>query len=330
MRSSGTTSSAARLSSSSGYSPRRPSRGSRPSLITLGPRVSGALLEGRPVVALESTIFSNLGLPPPANIEAHDRCRQAVIAGGAEPALTAVLEGKATVGVEADRVATICGPARKVGQRDLAVAIRQRWAYGATTVSASLALAAAAELQVFATGGIGGVHRDAHRSFDVSADLNAIASYKVITVSSGAKVFLDLSRTLEYLETHSVPVLGFRCDEFPAFYSRSAGLPVPHRVESAAEVAAIAREHWSLGGGGILLVNPVPEAYAVEMSILESAVDRALARAEGTVGAAITPIVLSEIASLTDGQSIASNVALAESNAAVAAEVATALRAERR
>jgi pseudouridine-5'-phosphate glycosidase len=229
--------------------------------------------------------------------------------------------------VEPDRFDIVCGPARKVAERDLPVAVAQRWAYGATTVSASVSLAATAGIPVFATGGLGGVHRDVDRSMDVSADLRALAVRPVVTVASGAKVFLDLARTLEYLETWSVPVLGYGCDEFPAFYATSSGLPVPHRVETAAEVARIARAHWGLGGGGVLVANPVPAEAAIDGGVLDQAVRSALATAaeRGVVGAAITPLVLAEIARLTEGHSIRTNLALAQANAGLAGEIAVAL-----
>lgn len=223
----------------------------------------------------------------------------------------------------------ICGPARKVAARDLPVAVAQRWAVGATTVSASLRLAAAAGIGVFATGGIGGVHWGAERTGDVSADLDALARHPVVAVSAGAKAFLDLARTLEHLETASVPVLGWRCDEFPAFHARSSGLPVPQRVESAAEVAAIARAHWALGGGGLLVVAPVPEAEALPLAEVEAASEEAIRQAEesGTVGNAVTPDVLAGMVQLTSGRVIAANLALAEHNAQVATAVATAFLA---
>ncbi|MBT8242025.1 MAG: pseudouridine-5'-phosphate glycosidase [Acidimicrobiia bacterium] len=300
-------------------------------MLRVGVALAEAIAAGTSAVALESTIFSNLGLPSPANREALNRCTEAVRSAGAEPALTAVLNGAAVVGVEPEHFDTICGPARKVAERDLAVAVSQGWVYGATTVSASMVLAAAAGVEVFATGGLGGVHRDVGKSMDVSSDLRALSSHPVVAVSSGAKVFLDLARTLEYLETSSVPVLGFRCDEFPAFYARSSGLPVPHRVESPEEVASIARYHWDLGGAGLLVVNPVPEAEAIAADVLDAAVVAALRAADrdGVVGAAVTPMVLAEIARLTEGQVVAANLALAESNAAVAAEIAVALMAGR-
>ncbi|MEM7341188.1 MAG: pseudouridine-5'-phosphate glycosidase [Actinomycetota bacterium] len=297
--------------------------------VSLSAAVAEASDAGAPIVAMESTIFSHLGLPSPHNTEALIRCLAAVTSAGATPALTAVLGGMARLGVDEADHATICGPARKVAARDIGVAIGQAWPYGATTVSASLMLAANAGVNVFATGGIGGVHRDASSSGDISADLDAIASHQVVTVSAGAKIFLDLARTLEYLETASVPVLGWQCDEFPAFHAPSSGLPVPHRVETAAEVAAIARAHWDLGGGGLLLAAPVPAAAGLPLEDLlaVSAEAEAAALAAGFSGAAVTPAVLGGLAERTDGQAVAANLALAEHNASVAARVAVALGA---
>ena len=293
--------------------------------------VSAARAAGRPVVALESTIFSELGLPSPANRQALERCCVAIEGAGAEAAVTAVLEGRIRLGIDGSERGRICGPARKVAARDLAVAVAQGWAYGATTVSASLAIAASAGVEVFATGGIGGVHRGAAVSGDVSADLAALATSPVVAVSAGAKVFLDLPRTLEHLETASVPVLGWRCDQFPAFYARSSGVAVPHRVDDAAEVAHIARYHWELGGGGVLVVAPVPVPAALDEVEVEEAVEAALARADaaGVAGGGVTPLILQALAEITGGRSIEANLALAENNAAVAAELATALAASR-
>jgi len=293
-------------------------------------RLAGAFASAsaeHPVVAAESTIFSELGLPDPYNREALNRCRQAVIGNGAEFALTAVLDGVATVGVKAADFDRICGPTRKVAERDIPVAIAQGWDYGATTVSASLALAAHAGLRVFATGGIGGVHTGVEQSGDISADLPALAKHRVVTVSAGAKVFLDLPRTLEYLETWSVPVIGWQTDEFPAFHARTSGLPVAHRADTAEEVAAIAQAHWDLGGGGILVTAPVPEPDALAWDELIQAAEEAVRRADadGVAGNAVTPAVLGHLASITDGRTIGANLALAENNAAVAAQIAVAI-----
>lgn len=292
----------------------------------LSEEVEAARADGRPVVALESTIFSHLGLPSPANAEALSRCLAAVRAGGAVPAVTAVLDGVARVGVDVADHERILGPARKAAERDVPVAVAQRWSLGATTVSASVALADAAGISVFATGGIGGVHRGAEITGDVSADLDAIARHPVVTVCAGAKAFLDLGRTLEYLETAGVPVLGWRHDHFPAFYTRSSGLPVPHRVETAAEVAAVLAAR-TRPATGVLVAAPIPEADALDESELDVVLTGALAEvdAAGITGAAVTPFVLGRIAEATAGRSIPANLALAEHNAAVAAEIAVAV-----
>jgi len=288
--------------------------------------VRDALAGGRPVVALESTIFSHLGLPSPHNREALDRCTGAIRHGGAVPAVTAVLDGVVRLGLTDDEDERILGPARKAAERDVAVAVAQRWELGATTVSASVAIAAAAGVSVFATGGIGGVHRGSELTGDISADLDAIASHPVVTVSAGAKAFLDLPRTLEHLEMAGVPVLGWRHDWFPAFYTRSSGLPVAHRVESAGEVGRILAAR-SRPGSGVLLTVPVPESAALDVAELDAVLNGALDECSrsGIVGAAVTPFVLGRIAEATDGRSVPTNLALAENNAAVAAAVAVAI-----
>ena len=297
----------------------------------LSAAVADALAAGRPVVALESTIFSNLGLPSPANRAALDRCIAAVEMAGAVAAVTAVLDGVPRVGLAPSDHDRILGAARKAAERDLPVAVAQRWEFGATTVSASVALAAAAGIAVFATGGIGGVHRGAELTGDVSADLDALAHHHVVTVCAGAKAFLDLGRTLEYLETVGVPVLGWQHDEFPAFYTRSSGLAVPHRVESAAEVAAVYL-NLTRASSGVRVGVPIPTVDELDPSELDRVLVRALADAEeaGVVGAAVTPFVLGRIASATDGQSVPANLALAEHNARVAGAIAAAIASSSR
>ncbi len=277
-------------------------------------------------MALESTIFSHLGLPSPYNREALERCTAAVRAGGATPAVTAVLDGVVRLGLAGDEYERILGPARKAAERDVAVAVGQRWELGATTVSASVAIAAAAGVHVFATGGIGGVHRGSELTGDISADLDAIASHPVITVSAGAKAFLDLPRTLEFLETAGAPVLGWQHDWFPAFYTRSSGLPVPHRVESADEVARIFSAR-SRDASGVLLTVPIPEAAELDAAELDDVLADALAECDraGITGAAVTPFVLGRIGAATEGRSVPANLALAENNAVVAAQVAGAV-----
>ena len=296
------------------------------STIRVSTAVSAALAAGRPVVALESTIFSSLGLPAPANRAALQRCLAAVRDGGAEPAVTAVLDGQARVGLEPGEEERVLTGTRKVAERDIAVALAQGVPVGVTTVSASVALAHAAGVQVFATGGIGGVHRGAELSGDISADLDALANHPVVTVCAGAKAFLDLARTLEYLETAGVPVLGWQHDWFPAFYLRSSGLPVPHRAETAEVVADVLRLRVR-ELTGVLLTVPIPAASELDAATLDEALDAALAAcaAEGVTGAAVTPYVLARIEQQTAGASVPANLALAENNARVAAAVAAAL-----
>ena len=290
----------------------------------LSDEVAAALADGRAVVALESTIFSTLGLPVPANADALEACKQAVLDRGATPAVTAILDGRPHVGLTKDEEKRILQGTRKVAERDLAVAQAQRWDVGVTTVSASVALAHAAGISVFATGGIGGVHRGSDG--DVSADLDAIANHPVITVCAGAKAFLDLPRTLEYLETIGVPVLGWQHDWFPAFYTRSSGLRIPHRVEDEHVVCDVLRFR-SRPNTGVLLTVPIP----VEDEIPESRINAVLAAAldasasAGVSGPAVTPYVLERIEKETDGESIPANLALARNNANLAARVAVAL-----
>jgi len=298
-------------------------------VIVVSEAVRSALADGRPVVAMESTIYSTLGLPVPHNAEALRRCKAAVEKGGAVPAVTAVVDGTWRVGLTEDEEARVLLGTRKVAERDLAVAAAQSWDIGVTTVSASVALAARAGISVFATGGIGGVHRGVEVSGDVSADLDALAHHPVVTVCAGAKSFLDLARTLEHLETAGVPVLGWRSPDFPAFYVRSSGLPVPHVVETAAEVAAVLR-HRSRPQTGVLLTVPIPEADELDRERHDAALSAALqaAATDGITGAAVTPYVLERVSRETDGGSVPANLALAENNARVAAEVAVALAAQ--
>ncbi len=296
--------------------------------ITIDNEVRAALDAKRAVVALESTIFSNLGLPSPANREALERCLNAIRGAGATPAITAVIDGVARVGIDTHEYDLILGPAKKVGERELALAIAQRWPFGATTVSASLLLAARAGIGVFATGGIGGVHRGVQLYGDISADLGALAAHQVVTVCAGAKSFLDLPRTLEYLETLSVPVIGVACDEFPAFTVYSSGIPIPARVDTVNQLADVVRAHRALGcTGGILACVPIPLHESLDGTKVETVITDALAAAStaGVDGAAVTPYVLSAIAQATGGASVRANLALAENNARVAAELAVAL-----
>jgi pseudouridine-5'-phosphate glycosidase len=297
--------------------------------VTIASEVQRALDQHRPVVAMESTVYSTLGLPSHAGAEALERSQAACAQRGVTAAITAVVDGVATVGVSPADYPRLHSATTKVAERDLAVALADQVEFGATTVSASLALAAQAGIGVFATGGIGGVHRDVAESGDVSADLGAIARHPVVTVCSGAKAFLDLGRTLEHLEMLSVPVLGWQTHEFPAFYAHTSGLRLAHRVEGAIEVAAVHRARLQLGGGGTVLAVPVPSEFGLEHAELEDIMDRAQRSAvsNGVVGPAITPHVLGTIAAATDGRAVAANVELVVHNAEVAADVAVALAA---
>jgi len=290
--------------------------------------VADALAEGRAVVALESTIFSNLGLPAPANAAALELCKQAVLDQGATPAVTAILDGRPHVGLTSDEEKRVLQGTRKVAERDLAVAQAQGWDVGVTTVSATVALAHAAGISVFATGGIGGVHRGSEVTGDISADLDAIANHPVITVSAGAKAFLDLPRTLEYLETAGVPVLGWQHDWFPAFYTRSSGLRVPHRVDDERAVCDVLR-YRARPNTGVLLTVPIPEADEIPASRIDAVLAAALEASTqaGVTGPAVTPYVLARIEKETDGESIPANLALARNNATIAARLAVTLAA---
>ena len=290
------------------------------------PRVADALAAGRPVVALESTVYSHLGLPPGRNAEALERCLEAIESQNVTPAVTALLDGAPRVGLDADGYAAILACEEKMAERDLPVAIAERWPAGATTVSGSLVLAHAAGIRIFATGGIGGVHRDSAQTGDVSSDLEALAHYPVATVCAGAKAFLDLPQTLERLETLGVPVVGYRCDELPAFWSRSSGLELPYRVDSPAEAAAIVD---AMGRTGVLFTVPPPQAAAVPNAVIDTAVSEALERAEaaGITGGEVTPYVLDAIDEATAGRSVEANVELVVNNARCAAAIAVATAA---
>ena len=297
--------------------------------VNVAPAVRRALDEHHPVVAMESTVYSTLGLPADAGAEALERSRAACAERGVTPAITAVVDGVAVVGLTDDDHDRLHAATTKVAERDLPVALAQSVEFGATTVSATVALAALVGIGVFATGGIGGVHREVAETGDVSADLDAIARHPVVTVCSGAKAFLDLPRTLEHLERLSVPVLGWRTDEFPAFYAHTSGLRLAHRVESAIEVAAVHQARRHLGGGGTVLAVPVPAGVGLDRAELDAMIDQAQRSAarSGVVGPAITPHVLAAIAGATDGRAVAANVELVVHNAEVAADVAVALAA---
>ena len=296
--------------------------------IRISDEVGKALRDRRPVVALESTIFSNLGLPSPANLEALTRCTTAIRNFDAVPAITVVLDGVARVGIDQTEWSVICGPAKKVGERELGTAMAAKWPVGATTVSSSLLLAARAGIKVFSTGGIGGVHRGAETTGDISSDPGAIAAHNIVTVCAGAKSFLDLPRTLEYLETLSVPVIGLGCDFFPEFTVHHGDIAIPTRVDTVRELADIVRANNSLGRtSGILACVPVPERDGLSKTQMDEVTRAALKNANdlGVGGSAVTPHVLKFIAEATKESSVRANLALAENNASVAAQLAVEL-----
>jgi pseudouridine-5'-phosphate glycosidase len=288
--------------------------------------VRAAIDQHLPIVALESTLITH-GLPRPVNLEVARRLEAVVRENGATPATIAILDGELYAGLEPDQLERLANTdnVRKVSRRDLPIVTAQK-SHGATTVAATMWVAAQAGIKVFATGGIGGVHRG--QPFDVSADLPELAQTPVVVVCAGAKAILDLPLTLEWLETHGVPVLGFGTDTFPAFYSRSSGLPVDARCDTAEAAASIIRAKFELGLlGGVLIGVPVPEEYAVPPEDIEPAIQQALkmAEAENIRGKAVSPFLLKHVSELTGGESLKANIALLENNARVAAQVARAL-----
>jgi pseudouridine-5'-phosphate glycosidase len=298
-------------------------------LPSLTPEVVEALQTRRPIVALESTVITH-GLPWPQNLELARRMEATVREGGACPATIAVLKGEVKVGLT-DAELEYLAQAKsvmKVSRRDYPVAIARR-RDGATTVAGTLIAAHWAGIRVFATGGIGGVHRrQADTDLDISADLPELARTPVVVVCAGAKAILDLPATLEWLETHGVPVVGYGTDEFPAFYSRDSGLRLEARADTPEQAAGIARAMWDLNfTSSLLICVPVPEAASRPRADMERAINQALqeASAAGVRGKDVTPYLLSRIAALTQGESLAANLALLENNAKVAAKVASAL-----
>ena len=296
--------------------------------VILSPEVAAALAAQKPVVALESTIIAH-GMAYPANVETALAVEQVVRDHGAIPATIAVMGGKLKAGLSREEIERFGqeGPGIvKVSVRDLSF-VAGRGLDGATTVAATMRIAAMAGIPVFATGGMGGVHRGAGENFDISADLTEMTQSNVALVTAGAKAILDLPLTLERLETDGVPVIGYGTGEFPAFYSRSSGLKVPMRADSAAEVAEIMRSKWELGlTGAIIVANPIPEQDEIPASEIEPVIVEALAEAQrlGIFGKDVTPFLLGEIVKATKGRSLQANIALVRNNAKVAAEIAVA------
>jgi pseudouridine-5'-phosphate glycosidase len=286
----------------------------------------------KPPVALESTVIAH-GLPAPHNLETAQNCEAAVRQHAAQPLTIGIVDGQPVIGLSEDQLAEFAAGQReiiKVNPANLAgVIARGQW--GATTVAATLQLARGAGLRVFATGGIGGVHRGAGESFDISADLQALATFPLITVCAGAKAILDLPKTMEVLETLGVPVIGWRTDELPAFYSRTSGIRLELWADNAEDVATIAKAHWQMGsGGGLLVVAPAPEADELPAEEVHELIEQALAEASAQRigGKAVTPFLLSHIAEKSNGRALRANKSLLKNNASVAAEIACALYAD--
>jgi pseudouridine-5'-phosphate glycosidase len=296
-------------------------------VLELAPEISAALSAGKPVVALESTIIAQ-GLPWPDNLSLAHELEASVRAAGAAPATVGICEGRIVIGLDAhqlERIARAEG-IEKVSSRDLATVVALRLD-GATTVAATMLCAARASIRIFATGGIGGVHRDVGASLDISADLIELSRTRVAIVCSGAKSILDLPRTLEHLETHGVPVLGYGTTDFPAFHSRHSDLSVNQRVDSPQQVAAIlaTRDALDLPGGEVI-ANPIPSAAAIPKAEVDNWIEQALeaAATESVGGKALTPFLLKQLAEISDGRTVAANVALVKNNAMLAARIALA------
>ncbi len=301
--------------------------------LQLSPRVREALDNGRPVIALESTIISH-GMPYPQNVETALACEALSREHGAEPATVAVIGGRLCAGLTGEQIEYL-GKAgqkiRKVSRRDMPMVV-SRQEDGATTVAATMIIAALAGIRVFATGGIGGVHRGAETNMDISADLEELAVTPVAVVCAGAKSILDLGLTLEYLETKGVPVIGYQTDELPAFYTSRSGFRVPGRADTPEEIAGAILAQRGLGfPGGMLITNPIPEAYEMPKDVIDKSISKALddANAKGISGKDVTPFLLARVVELTGGDSLKSNIRLVYNNVALAAKIATALSSKK-
>lgn len=299
------------------------------SYLSISPEVQQALNEGQPVVALESTIISH-GMPYPQNVETAMRVEQTIRDNGAVPATIAIIGGKLKAGCTADEIEYLGRKGREVtkaSRRDLPVLIA-RGADGATTVTTTMIIAAMAGIKVFATGGIGGVHRGAETTMDISADLEELAMTPVMVICAGAKSILDLGLTLEYLETKGVPVIGYGTDELPAFYTRYSGFKVDYRIDTPEELAAVFRAKLEMGlRGGMLVTNPIPEEYSMPAEVINQAIDQAIDEANnlGIHGKETTPFLLAKVKDLTGGDSLAANIQLVLNNARLAARTAAYL-----
>ena len=297
--------------------------------LKISPAVQKALDEGRPVLALESTIISH-GMPYPQNLETARLCEAEARKHGVEPATVAIIHGKLCAGLTDEELEYLAkaGPTvAKASRRDLPI-LAARGADGATTVAATMIVAAMAGIRVFATGGIGGVHRGAEVTMDISADLEELARTPVAVVCAGAKSILDLGLTLEYLETKGVPVLGYRTETLPAFYTDESDFKVDYRMDSPEEIAAAVTAQRDMGyPGGMLITNPIPHQYAMPKDVIDAAINQALAEAkeQGVKGKATTPFLLARVCELTGGESLKSNIKLVLNNVALGAQIASAM-----
>ncbi|MCB9337344.1 MAG: pseudouridine-5'-phosphate glycosidase [Lewinellaceae bacterium] len=297
--------------------------------LQLNPEVAEALASGRPVVALESTIISH-GMPYPENVETALKVEQAVRENGAIPATVAMLDGKLKAGLSHDEIELLGKTGRqaiKASRRDIPFILAKKLT-GATTVASTMIIADMAGVRIFATGGIGGVHRGAAETMDISADLQELANTNVAVISAGAKSILDIGLTLEYLETFGVPVIGYQTDEFPNFYTRKSGYGVDYRLDSPAEIAQALKIKWETGlKGGVLVANPIPAEHEPAFAAIQEATEKAVAEAfeKGIRGKETTPFLLARIKELTSGESLRANIELVLNNAALGARVALAL-----
>ena len=295
----------------------------------INPIIEEALKRQKPIVALESTIIAH-GMPYPQNRDTALKVESIVREQGAVPATIAIIQGKIKIGLteeEIDYLARTGTNIPKASRRDISYLISQK-KDGATTVAATALIAALVKIKVFATGGIGGVHRGAETSFDISSDLEELTKSKVVIVSAGAKSILDLNKTIEVLETKAVEVIGYQTDFFPAFYVRESSFPIQHRLDSVEEIAELIKSKWSLGlDGGILICNPIPKEYSLDKTLIDKAITDALIEMDklNIVGNKTTPFLLSKIKELTKGKSLEANIALIYNNASLAARIAKAL-----
>ena len=293
--------------------------------IDIHPEVENAIENKQPIVALESTIISH-GMPYPKNVETAFMVEETVRSNKAIPATIAIINGRLKVGLTNEEIEFLATNVeiKKVSRRDLPITIAQQLS-GSTTVASTMIIASLARIAVFATGGIGGVHRGAENSMDISADLEELAKTNVCVVCAGPKAILDIGLTLQYLETKGVPVIGYKTSELPAFYSSESGFDVDYKIDSALEIAEILKTKWNLSiNGGVLVANPIPIAFELETSIMNGAINQAIIDAdnENITGKEITPYLLSKVNEITQGKSLDANIKLIQNNAALAAKIA--------